>query len=131
MTKDKIQGAEVMEEAEAMIKTTKTIGRTTKEVEAEVLSVDCGEPMEITTPEDEVSPRQALEIHNTREYHNIDTFVVFVITEGIMTISVTPSNIYFMPCSNKMVNKPHKQTMTMTTLIKMNNRLFRRGIPHP
>ena len=64
------------------------IGQTTSMEEAVVPFVDCREPAE---PIREVvdSPHQALGIHNTKEYRNIDIYVVFVIAEGIMTISVS------------------------------------------
>ena len=130
MTRDRIVGAEAMEGVMAMNKVKTIIGLTTSMEEAVVPFVDCGEPVE---PIREVvdSLRQVLGIHNSKEYRNIDIYVVFVIAEGIMIISVIPFNICFMLCNNKVANTCDNPTLIMTILIKLINRLFKAGIHQP
>ena len=130
MIRDKIPGAEATEEVMAMNKVKTIIDWTTNVVEAVVPFVDHREPMEITQGDVDL-PHQVLGIHNTKEYHNIDTYVVFVIAEDIMTISVIPSNIYFMLCNNRVVNRCHNQILNIKIQIKMTNQLFKAGIPQP
>ena len=130
MTRDRIVGAEAMEGVMAMNKVKTIIGQTTNVEEAMVPFVDHGEPKgPIREAMD--SPRQVLGIHNIMEYHNIDIYVVFVIAEGIMIISVIPFNICFMLGNNKVANICHNPTLIMTILIKLINRLFKAGIPQP
>ena len=114
----------------AMNKVKTIIGQNTRGDEAVAPFVDHGEPEE---PIREVMdlPRQVQGIHNIKEYHDIDIYVVFVIAEGITTISVIPSNICFMLCNNKVVNICHNLILTMTIRIKQINWLFKAGIPQP
>ena len=130
MTRDKIVGAEAMEGVMAMNKVKTIIGQTTSMEEAVVPFVDRGEPMELIR-EVMDSPHQVLGIHNTKGYRNINMYVVSVIAEGIMIISVIPFNICFMLCNNKVVNKCHNPTLITTILIKLINQLFKAGIPQP
>ena len=83
MTRDRILGAEATEGVMAMNKVKTIIDQITSVEEAVVPFIDCGEPVE---PIKEVVdlPHQALGIHNTKEYCNIDIYVVFVIAEGII-----------------------------------------------
>ena len=127
---DRITGAEAMEEVTAMSKVKITIGQNIKGDEAVAPIVDCGEPKKPIREAMDL-PRQVQGIHNIKEYHNIDTYVVFVIAEGIMTISVIPSNICFMLCNNKVVKICHKLILTIIIQIKQINRLFKAGIPQP
>ena len=127
MTRDRITGAEATEEVTAMNKVKTIIGQNTSVEEAMAPFVDHGEPAEPIRGVMDL-PCQVLGIHNTKEYHNIDIYVVFVIAEGIMTISVTPFNICFMLCNNKVVNICHNQIVTMIILTKQINRLFSRAL---
>ena len=130
MIRDRIIRAEAMEGVAAMNKVKTIIGQTTSVEGVMVPFVDHGEP---TEPNREVmhSPCQVLGIHYTKEYCSIDIYVVFVIAEGIMTISVIPFNICFMLCNNKVVNICHNPILIMTILIKMISQLFKAGIPQP
>ena len=130
LIRDRILGAEATEEVVAMNKVKTIIGQTTSVEEAVVPFIDHGEPVEILR-EDVDLPRQVLGIHNTKEYHSTDTYVVFVIAEGIMITSVIPFNICFMLCNNKVANICHSPILIMTTLTKLINQLFRAGIPQP
>ena len=129
MTRDRIVGAEAMEGVVAMNKVKTIIGQTTSMEEAMAPFVDHGEPMEhIREVMD--SPRQVLGIHSTKEYHNINIYVVSVIAEGIMTISVIPSSICFMQCNNKPANQWPNLLLNTTIQIRPINWLFKTGIPH-
>ena len=112
MTRNRIVGAEAMEGIVAMNKVRTIIGQTTSMEEAVVTFVDHGEPAE-PIREVMVSSCQVLGIHSTKEYHNINIYVVSVIAEGIMIISVIPFNICFMLCNNKVANICHNPTMIL------------------
>ena len=117
MTRDRITGAEATEEVAAMNKAKTIISQNTSMEEAVAPFVDHGEPVEPTREVMDL-PRQVLGIHNTKEYCNIDIYVVFVIAEGIMTISVIPFNICFMLCNNKVANRCHNLILTVTVITK-------------
>ena len=130
MTRDRIVGAEAMEGVAAMNKVKTIIGQT--------ISVEEGRgsfrrPWRAhrTYQRGRGFTLSGTGDHNTKGSCNINIYVVSVMAEGIMIISVIPFNICFMLCNNKVSNKCHNPTLITIILIKLINRLFKAGIPQP